>query len=266
MPTALIVLAAGQGTRMNSDLPKVLHELGGAPLFAHALASGRALTPARTVLVTGHGAKDVAKAAHGIDSDIRIAEQSEQHGTAHAVAQAQAALQGFEGDTVVLYGDTPFIRAETLLAMQDARAAHDIVVLGFHAAAAGRYGRLVLNGQSLERIVEFKDASPEERAISLCNSGVICASTDLLFDLVNSVNNQNASGEYYLTDIVGIARAREQPGAHKQIKRIDVTGFRDRIGKGDVTSPEIGQRFDSAVTPHEDPARIAGLPAINLGQ
>ena len=109
MATALILLAAGQGTRMNSDLPKVLHPIGNAPMFAHALASGAALEPERTVLVVGHGGDQVAAEAAKIDEEIVIARQEDQLGTAHAVLQAKAALEGFEGDAIVLYGDTPFI-------------------------------------------------------------------------------------------------------------------------------------------------------------
>lgn len=209
MPTALIVLAAGQGTRMNSDLPKVLHPLGGAPLFAHALASGAALSPARVVVVAGVGAEAVRSAAQSFDDAIEVVVQSEQLGTAHAVAQAAPALARFSGDAVVLYGDTPFIRPSTLSAMQKARAAgHDVVVLGFQATDPGRYGRLVMQGDSLEKIVEFKDASHEERAITLCNSGVVMADAQAMFELVGAVNSHNASGEHYLTDIVEIARAR----------------------------------------------------------
>ncbi|MDJ0626910.1 MAG: bifunctional UDP-N-acetylglucosamine diphosphorylase/glucosamine-1-phosphate N-acetyltransferase GlmU [Rhodobacter sp.] len=208
MSVALIVLAAGQGTRMQSDLPKVLHELAGVPLFAHALASGRALSPDRTVLVVGVGADRVATAAHDIDPGIAIAEQTEQLGTAHAVAQAQDALSGFDGDAIVLYGDTPFIRPETLAKMRAARASHDVVVLGFDAADPGRYGRLLMSGDTLERIVEFKDTTDEERAVTLCNSGVVCANATRMFELIKSVDNTNAGGEYYLTDIVEIARAR----------------------------------------------------------
>ncbi|MDF0600616.1 bifunctional UDP-N-acetylglucosamine diphosphorylase/glucosamine-1-phosphate N-acetyltransferase GlmU [Psychromarinibacter sp. C21-152] len=209
MSTALIVLAAGQGTRMNSDRPKVLHELGGAPLFTHALAAGAALDPARVVLVVGHGGEEVAKAALTRDPTIAIAEQTEQKGTAHAVARARAALEGFQGDAVVLYGDTPFIRPETLAGMQAARAAgHAVVILGFEAADPARYGRLVMEGQELLRIVEYKDATADERAITLCNSGVVCADAATLFELIDAVSNDNASGEYYLTDIVGLARDR----------------------------------------------------------
>ncbi len=208
MPISLIVLAAGQGTRMGSDLPKVLHPLGGAPLLAHALHAGTALGPERVVVVAGHGAEAVTRALRGIDPEAEVAVQAEQLGTAHAVAQAAPLLTGVGGDAVVLYGDTPFVRPETLEAMQEARARHAVVVLGFHAADPGRYGRLVARGEALDRIVEFKDATDEERAITLCNSGVICAEAATLFDLAAQVGNGNAAGEYYLTDIVELARAR----------------------------------------------------------
>ncbi|CAM4339135.1 bifunctional UDP-N-acetylglucosamine diphosphorylase/glucosamine-1-phosphate N-acetyltransferase GlmU [Palleronia rufa] len=209
MPAHLVVLAAGRGTRMNSDLPKVLHEIGQAPLFVHALSAGDSLGPGRRVLVVGHGAELVRAAARAHDPDIAIAEQAEQRGTAHAVAQSRAALKGAAGDVFVLYGDTPFIRPETLKRMAAARAAGaGVVVLGFEAADPGRYGRLVMEGGALARIVEYKDATEAERAIALCNSGVICADAVQIFDLIDSVGTKNASGEYYLTDIVAVARAR----------------------------------------------------------
>ncbi|MBC2836766.1 bifunctional UDP-N-acetylglucosamine diphosphorylase/glucosamine-1-phosphate N-acetyltransferase GlmU [Paragemmobacter straminiformis] len=207
MQVSLIILAAGQGTRMNSDLPKVLHRLGAAPLLHHAMAAGRALDPERTVVVTGHGALAVDKAALAYDDRTLTARQEEQLGTAHAVLQAEAAMQGASGDAIVLYGDTPFIRAETLEAMLEARARHAVVVLGFTAADPGRYGRLVARGDTLDRIVEYKDATDQERAITLCNSGVICADAETLFRLCHKVTNDNAAGEYYLTDIVALARA-----------------------------------------------------------
>jgi len=209
MPIHLIVLAAGQGTRMQSDRPKVLHRIGGAPLFAHALAAGAALEPDRTVLVAGHGADEVGRAAAELDPAIAVVVQHEQKGTAHAVAQAAPALEGAAGDVLILYGDTPLIRPETLERMIAARAAgHAVVVLGFEAADPGRYGRLVMDGERLERIVEFKDASDQERRITLCNSGVICADVATLFDLVGAVGDDNAAGEFYLTDIVELARRR----------------------------------------------------------
>lgn len=206
MAIALLVLAAGQGTRMNSDLPKVLHRLGAAPLVAHALAAGRALDPERVVVVAGHGAEAVSKAVAKLDPDAQIALQGEQLGTGHAVAQALPLLTGFEGRVIVLYGDTPFIRPETLEALSQSPA--DVTVLGFEAADPGRYGRLIARGRDLDRIVEFKDATDEERAITLCNSGVIACDAALLADLVGDLGNDNAAGEYYLTDIVAAARAR----------------------------------------------------------
>ena len=208
MSIALVILAAGQGTRMNSDLPKVLHPIGGAPMLVHAIRSGEPLDPSRIVVVTGHGGAAVGKAAEAYNPFVALATQEEQLGTAHAVQQARAALEGFDGDVIVLYGDTPFIRPETLERMQAARAAHDVVVLGFEAADPGRYGRLVMQGERLDRIVEFKDATDEERQITLCNSGVVAADRAVLFDLLDAVDNDNAAGEYYLTDIVGLARAR----------------------------------------------------------
>ena len=204
---SLVILAAGQGSRMQSDLPKVLHQIGFTPLVVHAMRAGAVLSPARVVVVVGHGGAQVAQVVRAEDADAQIVQQAEQLGTAHAVAQARPALDGQEGDVVVLYGDTPFITPETLEALQAARAQADIVVLGFHAADPGRYGRLIVRDGALERIVEFKDATPAERAITLCNSGVVCADRAVLFDLIAQVGNANAAGEYYLPDIVALGRA-----------------------------------------------------------
>ncbi len=208
MSIALIVLAAGKGTRMESDLPKVLHPIAHAPLLWHALRAGQALGPERTIVVAGHGADAVTASASAFDPEVTTVVQEEQLGTAHAVSIAAPALDGFDGDAIVLYGDTPFISQETLDAMAVARTHHDLVVLGFETADPGRYGRLVVEGNDLLRIVEFKDASAAEQAITLCNSGVVAADATLLQALVAEVGNDNAAGEYYLTDIVAIARAR----------------------------------------------------------
>jgi len=206
MSVSLIVLAAGKGTRMNSDLPKVLHRLGSAPLLHHALQAGQTLDPEQIVIVAGHGAAEVEKAARAFDDSVEVVFQAEQLGTGHAVAQAAPLLAGAAGDAIVLYGDTPFVRSETLQAMLNARAQHAVVVLGFEAADPGRYGRLITEGDTLERIVEFKETDDTERDVTLCNSGVMCVDVSVLFDLVSQIGNANASGEYYLTDIVEIAR------------------------------------------------------------
>ncbi len=226
MTIALIVLAAGQGTRMNSDLPKVLHRVGAAPLVAHALAAGRALEPERVIVVAGHGAEAVTRAVAKIDPEAEVVIQAEQLGTGHAVAQALPALAGFAGRVIVLYGDTPFIRPETLEGLAASPAA--VTVLGFEAADPGRYGRLVASGSALERIVEFKDATDEERAITLCNSGVISCDAELLEELVAGLGNANAAGEYYLTDIVAAARARGLPAEVVTCDEAETLGINTR--------------------------------------
>ncbi len=210
MPVAVIVLAAGQGTRMSSDLPKVLHPLAGAPLVAHALATARAIEPARIILVVGHGGDAVAEVARAIDPDIRVVTQREQLGTGHAVRQAAAALDGFAGDVIVLYADTPLIRPATLEAMLEARAGGAaVVILGFYAADPGSYGRLIRDEDGhLQAIVEARDATDVELAIPLCNSGLMAADAVTLMSLLAEVTNANAKREYYLTDVVGLARAR----------------------------------------------------------
>ncbi|MDM7930284.1 bifunctional UDP-N-acetylglucosamine diphosphorylase/glucosamine-1-phosphate N-acetyltransferase GlmU [Tabrizicola sp.] len=208
MQVSVIVLAAGQGTRMNSDLPKVLHKMGAAPLLHHALATARSLEPARIVVVTGHSSEDVTAATLAFDETAFCVRQDPQNGTAHAVRQATPFLADAEGDAIVIYADSPMIREATLRAMLEARARHAVVVLGFHARDPGRYGRLIADGENLHKITEWKDAADAERAITLCNSGVICADAKLLSSLVAEVKNDNAAGEYYLTDIVELARSR----------------------------------------------------------
>ena len=208
MQTALIILAAGKGTRMQSDLPKVLHPIAGTPMLHHVLATGAALDPTHSVVITGHEADQVEAELASWDETILCARQVEQLGTGHAVAQARDALQGFDGLALVLFGDTPFISQHTLQAMTKAAQIHDVVMLGFEPDNPGRYGRMVMKGDSLERIVEFKDASDEEKRITLCNGGVTACKAQLLFDLIDATNNDNASGDYYLTDIVAEARAR----------------------------------------------------------
>ena len=209
MSNSLIVLAAGMGTRMNSDLPKVLHKIAGAPLVVHAMKSGEALGLEHTVVVVGHGGEAVEAAVKDWNPDAVVVTQEEQLGTGHAALQAREALAGIDGNVFVAFGDTPFIRPETLQSMLDARATHDVIVLGFEVYdPTVRYGRLITDGDDLTGIVEFKDATEAQREIPLCNSGVICVDTQLLFSLLDEVGNDNASGEYYLPDIVGIARNR----------------------------------------------------------
>ncbi|EAQ05678.1 UDP-N-acetylglucosamine pyrophosphorylase [Yoonia vestfoldensis SKA53] len=229
MANAVIILGAGLGTRMNSDLPKVLHPIAGAPMLVHAMQAAMVLDPARRVVVAGYEAAQVEKAALAHDPDVTVVVQAEQLGTGHAVAQAQAALADFVGDALVLYGDTPFIRPDTLEAMMEARQTHDIVVLGFEAEDPARYGRLILKDGQLDRIVEYKDATEAERAVTLCNSGVIAADAATLFDLVAAIGNDNAAGEYYLTDIIDIARARGLTATVVECAEAETLGINSRF-------------------------------------
>ena len=229
MANAVIILGAGLGTRMNSDLPKVLHPIAGAPMLVHAMQAAMVLDPVRSVVVAGYEAAQVEKAALAHDPDVTVVVQAEQLGTGHAVAQAQAALADFVGDALVLYGDTPFIRPDTLEAMMEARQTHDIVVLGFEAEDPARYGRLILTDGQLDRIVEYKDATEAERAVTLCNSGVIAADAATLFNLVAAIGNDNAAGEYYLTDIIAIARARGLTATVVECAEAETLGINSRF-------------------------------------
>ena len=208
MNIALIILAAGKGTRMQSELPKVLHNVASAPMLVHAMRAGRALEPKRTIIVAGHGFEAVSAAALAEDPEVEIVRQEAQLGTGHAVDQARAALDDFDGTVIVLYGDCPLIQPRTLEELTATLSTAAVSVLGFEAENPARYGRLITDGDRLKRIVEFKDATPAERAVRLCNSGVMAASAELLFDLLSEIDANNASGELYLTDVIGKAVGR----------------------------------------------------------
>ncbi|WP_347816586.1 bifunctional UDP-N-acetylglucosamine diphosphorylase/glucosamine-1-phosphate N-acetyltransferase GlmU [uncultured Planktomarina sp.] len=208
MNIALIILAAGKGTRMQSELPKVLHKVAGAPMLIHAMRAGRALEPKRTIIVAGHGFEAVSATARAEDPEVEIVRQETQLGTGHAVDQARAALDDFDGTVIVLYGDCPLIQPRTLEELTATLSTAAVSVLGFEAENPARYGRLITDGDRLKRIVEFKDATPAERAVRLCNSGVMAASAELLFDLLSEIDANNASGELYLTDVIGKAVGR----------------------------------------------------------
>ncbi|WP_395395410.1 bifunctional UDP-N-acetylglucosamine diphosphorylase/glucosamine-1-phosphate N-acetyltransferase GlmU [Novosphingobium sp. BL-8A] len=205
-PLAIVVLAAGKGTRMRSDLHKVLHPVAGRPMLEHLLQSAAALSPARQVVVAGHGREQLEKA---LGSRATIAVQDPQLGTGHAVQQAEEALTGFSGDVLILYGDVPFVRTETMRAMIDRLHAPDapaVVVLGFEPEDPLQYGRVLAHDDGrIAMMVEYKDANDEQRACRLCNSGLMAVKSADLFDLLARVGNDNAQGEYYLVDIVNVA-------------------------------------------------------------
>ena len=204
---AIVVLAAGKGTRMKSDLHKVLHPIAGRPMLEHLLASAAELTPQRQVVIAGHG-REQLEAQLGDRAVIAV--QEPQLGTGHAVQQAEGALAGFSGDVLILYGDVPFVSAATMRAMIERLHAADnpaVVVLGFEPADTLQYGRVIAEGGRIVKMVEHKDASEAERACRLCNSGLMAARSDELFGLLARVGNDNAAGEYYLVDVVNVANA-----------------------------------------------------------
>lgn len=205
----VVVLAAGMGKRMQSDLPKVLHGLAGKPLLGHVLDNARQLQPDRIVLVVGHGA-DQVKAAFAGDDGLAFALQQPQHGTGHAVQQAVPLLGGDDGAddvTLVLYGDVPLVQPQTLQRLLQARG-DGVAVLTQHLADPTGYGRIVRTPQGqVSRIVEHKDATEQERAITEVNTGILVAPTARLKDWLSRIGNDNAQGEYYLTDVIGLAVA-----------------------------------------------------------
>jgi bifunctional UDP-N-acetylglucosamine pyrophosphorylase / glucosamine-1-phosphate N-acetyltransferase len=206
---AAVILAAGQGSRMRSGLPKVLHAVGGRAMLDWSVAMARAALCDRLVIVANPAMEDVKARAVALAGADGLALQHEPKGTGHAVLAAKQALAGHEGAVAVLYGDTPLIQAETVAQMFALRAEKGgIVVLGFEAGVPTGYGRLILDEQGrVARIVEEKDATDDERAVKVCNSGVFVADATILFNLLSMVRNDNAKGEYYLTDIVGLGRS-----------------------------------------------------------
>jgi bifunctional UDP-N-acetylglucosamine pyrophosphorylase / glucosamine-1-phosphate N-acetyltransferase len=229
-PLAAIILAAGQGTRMKSDLHKVLHPIAGRPMLLHLVASVAELAPERTVAVVGARREQVeaAVAPHGVG----IAHQAEQLGTGHAVAQARDALAAFDGDVLILYGDVPLVRAATMRSMIARLHAPDApasVVLGFRPADPGAYGRIIADGDGrIAKMVEYKDASAEERAVTLCNSGLMAGRSADLWALLDRVTNDNAAGEYYLPDIVMLAAADGRSSAVIETEADEVAGVNSR--------------------------------------
>ena len=204
-PVAAVILAAGRGTRMKSELHKVLHPLAGRPMLLHLMASVAELQPARTVIVVGAQREQVEAAVAGTGAAVVV--QEPQLGTGHAVQQAHAALAGFDGVVLVLYGDVPLVESATLarmLAALDDQTA--VVVLGFRPADPGHYGRVIADADGrIILMVEYKDADAAERAVTLCNSGMMAVRARDLWPLMARVDNANAAGEYYLVDIATMA-------------------------------------------------------------
>ncbi len=231
-PVSCIILAAGKGTRMKSALPKVMHQLAGKALILHVIDAAQKLSPQHIDIVINNDMDEVKDVVYAHDSRCRFSIQEEQLGTANAVSAAQDNLQDFSGHYLILYGDTPLITSETLQRMVNRLESADkpaVIVLGMQLDDPTGYGRLLLNDNgSLERIVECRDASAEEKAITLCNSGVMAIRKGLLFDMLAEIKNDNAKNEYYLTDIVAVARKRNLSCAAMEVPAEELMGINSR--------------------------------------
>jgi bifunctional UDP-N-acetylglucosamine pyrophosphorylase / glucosamine-1-phosphate N-acetyltransferase len=225
---AAIILAAGKGTRMKSDLHKVLHPIAGRPMLMHLMASVDALSPAKKVVVVGSGKEQLEKVLVGA---AELAVQEPQFGTGHAVQQAESALSGFDGDVLILYGDVPFVPTATMQGMVDRLNAPDapaVVVLAFEPEDPTGYGRVIVENGKIVKMVEQKDATDAERAVKLSNSGLMAVKSHDLFGLLARVTDDNAQKEFYLTDIVNIANADGRACVAVTTDPFDVAGINSR--------------------------------------
>lgn len=230
-----IILAAGEGTRMKSDLPKVLHRVAGQSMVGHAITAAARAGGEALAVVVGPGREDVASVARTLAPQASIHVQTDRLGTGHAILQARDAIaRGFD-DVLVAFGDTPLVTAETFGKLRAALAGGAAVaVAGFETQRPTGYGRLVMEAGRLVRIVEEKDATPEERRITLCNGGLMGLAGRLALDLLARIRNDNAKGEFYQTDVVGIAAGLGLPTAHVVVQEDDVRGVNDRAQLAEV--------------------------------
>jgi len=229
--TGCIILAAGEGTRMKSALPKVMHKLAGQSLIGHVLTTVSDIGAGTCAVVVGPGMEMVANEARGFLPEAQIFTQHDRRGTADAVAKAEAGFAGFDGTILILYGDVPLVGADSLRAL--AQAASDgetIAVLGFRAADPTGYGRLICDRQDrLTAIREELDASAQERAIDLCNSGIMAMPSRHLWRLIGKIGNDNAKGEFYLTDLIALAGADGVACVVRECGENEVAGVNTRV-------------------------------------
>jgi bifunctional UDP-N-acetylglucosamine pyrophosphorylase/glucosamine-1-phosphate N-acetyltransferase len=229
--TAAVILAAGHGTRMKSATPKVLHAIGGRSMLAHAMAAAQALEPLRIAVVIGDHAPQVGDAARAIRPDVNVFVQAPPQGTGDAARKATPMLEGFDGAVLILYADTPLVTPSTLAALaQKIADGAAVAVLGFYAEDAGAYGRLIVDDAgALQRIIEAKDATPAELEIDFVNSGVMAADAKFLLSALPRLTNANAKKEFYLTDIVAMARAEGRQCAVAEADEEEVIGVNSRV-------------------------------------
>ena len=268
MSLSIVILAAGQGTRMKSARPKVIHELAGKPLLQHVVDSCRALQPEQIFAVTGHAAEQVHAVMQG--QDLSFVEQAEQLGTGHALAQCLDAITP-GNDVLVLFGDVPLVRAETMARIIEAADDAAVRILSFIPESPFGYGRILRQqDDSVRAIVEHKDASQEQLGIGECFSGIMSISGDSLHQLVTSLDNKNAQGEYYLTDVVDIAVANGNTvSAILCVDPGEVSGINNQQQLAAVEALYRARQVDTLMTQGAkifDPARIDIRGEIKLGR
>ena len=256
MNLEVIILAAGQGTRMRSALPKVLHPVGGSAMLQRVIDAARLLQPRAVHVVVGKGADQVRAE---IGDQVSWSEQAQQLGTCHAVAQAMPAVDPSSA-VLVLYGDVPLVNPQTLQRCVDAVDANALSLVTADFANPAQLGRIVRRDGSIVRIVEYKDAGPAERAITEINSGILAGTHSLLKELMDQVGNDNAQSEYYLTDVVGLAVAsgRRVDGVLAE-NEIEVAGVNDRVQLAEVERAWQQQEADRLMREGvtlADPARL----------
>jgi bifunctional UDP-N-acetylglucosamine pyrophosphorylase/glucosamine-1-phosphate N-acetyltransferase len=246
---AVVILAAGQGTRMRSDTHKVLHPIASRPLLLHLLDRVDGIGSNRPVVVVGKGRDQVEQALDG--RDVAVAHQAEQKGTGHAVLQAKPALDGYDGAVLILYGDTPFVEADTLKRMLERLDGGDgpgVVVLASTPPDPLKYGRIILGeGDRIAKMVEYKDATEEERALRLCNSGMMAVRSRDLFRWLGQVTNDNAAKEYYLPDIVNIAAAEGREAVVIEGDPYETAGVNSRAELAHLELQWQGRRREQAL-------------------
>jgi len=268
MPLSVVILAAGQGKRMNSDLPKVLQPLAGRPLLAHVLDAARDLNAHATYVVYGHGGERVPEAFSG--ENVRWILQAEQHGTGHAVQQAMPEIPDGD-DVLVLYGDVPLVEPQTLASLVRASGTKSIGLLSVMLADPSGYGRIVRDrAGNVARIVEHKDANAKERAIRESNTGLMCVPASLLRGWLAALRNDNAQGEYYLTDVVVMAvKAGLKVNAVVVADETEVLGVNDKLQLATVEAAYRKRRAEelmSAGATLADPARFDARGPVRVGR
>ena len=232
-PLAVIVLAAGKGTRMKSDLHKVLHPIAGQAMLLHLLGNLGELSPARQVIVAGHGREQIEAALTGGGAEVVV--QEPQLGTAHAALMAKAALADFTGLVLVCFGDVPFLSSATVARLCAALDGAKVAVLGFRPADSAVYGRIIADtAGTVTKMVEHKDASAEERAVNLCNSGVLVAHNTDIWRLLGKVDDNNAAREFYLPDVATHAIAEGLRVAVVEADETEVMGINSRAELADA--------------------------------